>query len=334
MTKIVKQKAKTLADWAYIAIDKHFNKILKHEAEVIQDKEPEELHQMRVGMRRLRSAIAGFSYALALPKSANQKNVGKVARILGELRDIDVLEEAFEKHYQPLLPSQEQKALNQAIKALSNERKKSFKKVKDILNDDLYFDLKDGFQKWLEQPVYQEMGYLQIQTVLPDLLLPQVSNFLLHPAWLMGSVIKERIEFNQSWTQQEVEDLLHQQGHILHDLRKEAKRTRYNMELFTQFYDELYQHYLDDVKAIQAVLGEIQDCFVLATFLSEVFGKNIDKEIPTLLKQLQETRYQKWLEWQALQHKFLNAETRKDFHLTILKSKSTELVSENGSNHA
>lgn len=332
MTKIVKQEAKTLADWAYLAIDKHFNKILKHEAEVIQDKDPEELHQMRVGMRRLRSAIAGFSYALALPKLANQKNVGKVARILGELRDIDVLEEAFEKQYQPLLPSQEQKALNQAIKALSNERKKSFKKVKDILNDDLYFDLKDSFQKWLEQPVYQEMGYLPIQTVLPDLLLPQVSNFLLHPAWLMGGFVKDQIELNKNWTQQEVEEILHQQGHTLHDLRKEAKRTRYNMELFIQFYDELYQNYLDDVKAIQSVLGEIQDCFVLANFLFEVFGKNPDKEIPTLLNQLRETRYQKWQEWQVLQRKFLMTEYRKDFHLAILKSKHTEFVSQNGSN--
>lgn len=65
--------AKTFGDWAYIAIAKHFNKILNHEAKVLEDRDPEELHQMRVGMRRLRSAIAGFTPALNLPNNASEK---------------------------------------------------------------------------------------------------------------------------------------------------------------------------------------------------------------------------------------------------------------------
>jgi CHAD domain-containing protein len=51
------QEAKTLGDWAKIAIQQHYQKILNHEPLVLKDKDPEELHQMRVGMRRLRTAI-------------------------------------------------------------------------------------------------------------------------------------------------------------------------------------------------------------------------------------------------------------------------------------
>jgi CHAD domain-containing protein len=330
MTQLMKHSAKTLADWAYIAISKHFKKILKHEAEVIQDKDPEELHQMRVGMRRLRSTIAGFSYALNLPKAAYEKNVGKVAQILGQLRDIDVLEEALEQQHQPLLPKSEQKALNTALEILSEKRDKTFQKVEKILNGDSYLNLKEAFQGWLEQPVYQDMGYLPIQTVLPDLLLPQVSHFLLHPAWMIGN---NTLEVQKNWTPKKVESLLHEHGDLVHSLRKEAKRTRYNMELFTQFYGETYHNYLEDVKTIQSVLGEMQDCFVLADFLTEVFGKNIDEEIPTLLSKLQEIRYQKWNEWQNLRDKFLKAETRQEFHLAILASESPEVVATNGANH-
>lgn len=70
---IDKDNAVTLKEWAHIAIAKHTNKILKSEAGVIQDKDPEDLHQMRVGMRRLRSAIAGFKIALDLPKAVSEK---------------------------------------------------------------------------------------------------------------------------------------------------------------------------------------------------------------------------------------------------------------------
>ncbi|MDY7014654.1 MAG: CHAD domain-containing protein, partial [Cyanobacteriota bacterium] len=61
---MTKNKPKTFGDWARVAIAKHSRKMLEHEADVLKDKDPEELHQMRVGMRRLRSAIAGFSTAL------------------------------------------------------------------------------------------------------------------------------------------------------------------------------------------------------------------------------------------------------------------------------
>ena len=77
---------------------------------------------MRVGMRRLRSAMTGFAPALDLPKAASDRNVGRIARILGTLRDIDVLQDALKNQYQPLLPSSEQKSLNKALKVLQKER--------------------------------------------------------------------------------------------------------------------------------------------------------------------------------------------------------------------
>jgi CHAD domain-containing protein len=43
------KEVNTLGDWAALGIRKHLEKILSHEPEVLQDKDPEELHQMRVG---------------------------------------------------------------------------------------------------------------------------------------------------------------------------------------------------------------------------------------------------------------------------------------------
>ena len=47
----------TLGHYAYRIIQKNFKKIVKYEKAVSDDTDPEPLHQMRVGMRRLRSAL-------------------------------------------------------------------------------------------------------------------------------------------------------------------------------------------------------------------------------------------------------------------------------------
>lgn len=317
------QEAKTFGDWAYIAIAKHFNKILKHQAKVLEDKEPEELHQMRVGMRRLRSAIAGFASALKLPKDASEKNVGKVARILGQLRDLDVLEETFQDRYQPDLPKKEQKKLDKALDDLDRQRKTAFKEVKNILNDKNFLELKEAFNNWLKNPIYQDIASISIQDILPDLLLPQASKLLLHPGWLVGIQFEEgEPQFANQLDKKKVVKLLNSERLILHELRKEAKRSRYNMELFTQFYGDSYQDYLEDIKQLQTILGEIQDCFVLSEFLTDIFEEDFSGEMPNLARKLTETRYQKWQEWEVLQHKFLNPKTRRDFHTTILQPKA------------
>ena len=64
---------KTLGDYAYQAIQKHFKKTLKWEKSVKKDEDPEALHQMRVGMRRLRTAVTRFGLAVDVPKPISDK---------------------------------------------------------------------------------------------------------------------------------------------------------------------------------------------------------------------------------------------------------------------
>jgi CHAD domain-containing protein len=314
-----KQEAKTCGDWSYLAIAKHFQKILKHEEGVLQDKEPEELHQMRVGMRRLRSTMVGFAPTLELPEVADEKSVGKVARILGKLRDLDVLKETLEKRYFSLLEKKEQKRLKKALKILEKRRKRTFKEVEAVLKDKLYLNLKENFQAWLKQPTYQEIAQIAIATVLPDLLFPQASKLLLHPAWLLGTkFIEGEIKFNNDWNQKQVEKILSDRGETLHDLRKEAKRSRYNMELFTQFYSNSYENHLNEIKNLQTVLGDIQDSFILAEFLSSVLAEDYEEEMPELANILSKNRFDAWQKWEGLRQKFLNPQIRSDFHTTLL----------------
>lgn len=317
-TKARKEQAVTLGEWANIAITKHTGKILKHEAGVLKDKEPEELHQMRVGMRRLRSALIGFAPALDLPEIVNQKNIGKLSRSFGKLRDLDVLLDALTNQYRSLLPTAEQKSLDKVLKSLNKKREQTSKQVRETLSDGLYLDLKQGLQDWLEQPTYQQIADFSIYPVLPDLLLPQVSKLLLHPGWLVGVKLKQgKIQFPKQPSSKSVEQLLTEQDTILHDLRKEAKRSRYNLELFSQFYDNTYQEQIKKIEEIQEILGQIQDCFVLIEVLEKALKSEIASQMPELATLLTKTSYQKWQEWSILQKQFLDERSRQELRLTI-----------------
>ncbi len=313
-----KNNAVTLKEWANIAIAKHTRKTFKYEAGVLKDKDPEDLHQMRVGMRRLRSAISGFAVALDLPKTVTEKNIAKIGHSLGNLRDLDVLLAILKDDYQPLLTAAEQKSLDEVLKSLKQQRKQELKQVRKTLNSKLYLNLQQGLQNWLKQPQYKSIGNLSIYPVLPDLLLPQISQLLLHPAWLVGIELENgQIQFPEMSNVEAVEQLLEPEESILHDLRKEAKRTRYNLELFSQFYDETYRYHLEQIEKIQEVLGNIQDCYVLRQVLEKILKSAIADQMPELAEILRKTRSQKWLEWQSLQQQFLEAKTRREFRQAI-----------------
>ncbi|MBD2086027.1 CHAD domain-containing protein [Coleofasciculus sp. FACHB-542] len=319
MKKHTQEKAKTLGDWAYLAIEKHFQKTIKHESDVIKDKDPEALHQMRVGIRRLRSAVKGFAPALDLPKSAQENKIGKIGHRLGGLRDLDVLQDALKNRYHPNLPSKEQKSLKEAMNALDKQRQHALEQVRDTLEHQQYNKLKQSLQGWLKHPTYQEIAQMPVEPVLPDLLLPEISQLLLHPGWLLGVEFKAGQIEGKELKQSAVSRLLADEGEVLHSLRKEAKRVRYQMELFSDFYGPAYAGYLQDVKSVQETLGKIQDCVVLVDVLSDVLHSKLKHQLPTLTEQLDQTVYEAWQEWQPLQERYLNSQTRQAFHLALLQ---------------
>lgn len=320
MKKTKKTEPKTFGNWAYLAIKKHFKHTTKYEADVLKDTEPEALHQMRVGMRRLRTAINGFTPALTLPKAAKEQKVAKIARQLGELRDLDVLLDALQNQYLPLLPTKEQDTLTKVLSSLEKQRQKTLEKVQITLEDQQYQKLKGAFKDWLEEPTYGALAEISIYEVLPDLLLPSISELFLHPAWIVGVKIKAgEIEVIRDLDSNQIVQLLKAHSDTVHSLRKQAKRVRYQMELFTNFYGEKYKACLKDVKEIQSLLGEIQDSFVLAEFLADHLNAELSVQLPTLATELTQTRYKVWQNWQLLQERYLNPKNRKNFHQTILQ---------------
>ncbi|MGM3306610.1 CHAD domain-containing protein [Anabaena sp. WFMT] len=320
MTLATTTTIKTLGDCAYQAIEKHFKKTIKWEKSVKKDEDPEAVHQMRVGMRRLRTAVSRFERYLNLPKSVSDKNIGKLARILGSLRDLDVLEEILEKNYKPHLVEKEQEFLQTALTTLHKQRETAFSHVQKTFKDEAYKSFKNQCEDWLKNPSYQTFSSVPIHHVLPDLLSPEVSEFCLHPGWLIGTkIVESEIVVQTKWTPSQLEEHLKIEGETLHSLRKQAKRLRYQMELFTELYGESFAAQINNVKNIQEILGMIQDNMVLHEWLENIFKSELDTELRGLTTLLAANRYQLWQEWQPLQQRYLQADTRYNLHLAVLQ---------------
>lgn len=312
-------KIETLGDYGYQAIGKHFKKSIKHETDVLKDEDPEPLHQMRVGMRRLRTALQVFDFALDLPKATSTKRIRKIAHSLGDVRDLDVLKSELEKRYRPHLKGVEQEKLDFVLESLQQKRRQAFTKLEQTLTGSHYQKFTQAFQAWLDQPTYNPIAKLPILEVLPDLLLPLISQILLHPGWLVGATVRTgKITIPKKISPQAVNQQLEQQDTVLHDLRKQMKGVRYQTEFFVDFYDSTYAKQVDDFKQVQELLGQIQDSQVLNEFLVSQMGTDLNHVFPSLVKQMQQERVKAWKTWRPIQQRYLDSEFRQSLRSQII----------------
>jgi CHAD domain-containing protein len=78
----------TVREYALKAIQKNFHKSIKHKTDVLADQDPEGIHQMRVGMRRLRTALGVFADFVSLPSNL-EREITKLSKGLGSVRDLE-----------------------------------------------------------------------------------------------------------------------------------------------------------------------------------------------------------------------------------------------------
>ncbi len=300
-----------LNDHSYQIIQQNFQRIVEQEKVIFEDRDPEPLHQMRVGMRRLRTAIQVFGSAIVLPNTVSNLSIGKVAKSLGETRDLDVLQECLISRYQGLLGSKELPNFEQVLQRLQKKRDRSIINLQKTLNSDRYHQLKQGIQAWLDRPKYTTIGNLSVPEILPDLLLPLICQLFLHQGWLVGTTTKSgTVTLISIENSEELHQQLEKLVNTLHDLRKQIKGIRYQAEFFSGFYGASYLEAIDEFKAIQEILGQLHDREVLHQVLESTLKANLAKVLPTIHQIMQQEQIAFWQSWQPIQQRYLSSDFR------------------------
>ncbi|MBD2035368.1 CHAD domain-containing protein [Leptolyngbya sp. FACHB-321] len=298
----------TLGAFAHAVIAEQYRAVVKHEKKVIADKNPEPLHQMRVGTRRLRTALQVFDWAIALPKAAAAKQIGSLAKVLGRLRDLDVQIDALQTQYRSDVAETTQRSLDDVIAKLQKERRVASADVKDALTRSRYQQLKTAYETWIEQPRYTALASQPLQLFLPDLLSPLLSTLLLHPGWLVPA------------------DASDADSESLHDLRKACKHVRYQAEFFVSFYGEAFQTWIDDVKAIQSKLGTVHDSQVLQALLKKHQPKHT--QLPELQTAIHQTQTEAMSGWEAVRLRYLEPAFRQQLRQLLLEPIAADMPTE------
>lgn len=317
-----------LHQYAHEAIRKHFKKSTKYLDDVLCDRNPEDVHQMRVGMRRLRTALQVFDGVVVLPSSLSIKKIGRLAKALGNVRDLDVMLAWLQAYLEKADPDVIG-ALAPVMEPVQKKRKKCRKRLRKVLKGKQYAAFEQGFQSWLEQPQYTPVAELPLAQVLPDLLLPLMSELLMHPGWLVATSSTKQNEMQpiKRLSQTRIHQVLEQDSEALHDLRKQMKRVRYQTEFFTEFYGDSYKTQTDEFRVIQDLLGQLQDGAVLSEFLADELGADWPKQLPDLHQQLQQEQIDIWRQWQPIQAKYLTAKFRQQLRQLVLMPRATPTAS-------
>lgn len=313
--KVVLQQ--DLGQLAQSAIAKYLQQAVRYEKAVLADKDAEDLHQMRVGMRRLRTALQVFTPGVEVPKPGQADAVGKVARKLGRLRDLDVIAETLQQQYSPHLTEAEQTVLAEALQQLERDRHKRFKQVKKLLKGGQYHRLKQTLKDWLAEPNYGAIAPLPAAETVPDLILPLVSQLWLHPGWLVGtqpSVDGPKVKTRLGKTT--LDDLITEHNEVIHSLRKQIKGVRYQLKLVSSLYGPALDQDIENLATMQDTLGHLQDSLVMGEFLESVITAASDR-LPTLFGLLAESRHQAWKTWQKHQQHYLKPATRQQLRLVL-----------------
>lgn len=265
--------------WAVGLIQQELHELKRQHAAVLDDRDPEPLHRMRVCFRRLRSTVHQFGPALLLPPSVSDASMARIGRRLGMTRDLDVLRQLLQDQLFPQIPAVEQQQLRGVLKQLRRERKLAFEDLRLTLKSRRYLRLLADLRPWVQQPAFTPLGEQPLLTWVPEWKATVLVGLLPHGGWFVPS--------------------LHAKGapEQLHSLRKAIKRARYGLANLQRLEGSGVDPWIASFKALQQHLGDLNDLDVLTRAIAHGLDGEPQDLLPVLWSTLTGVRTKAWQDW-------------------------------------
>jgi CHAD domain-containing protein len=226
-----------------------------HIAGVREAADIEFVHQMRVASRRLRAAMGLFEEALNLKPF--KKAIKRITGDLGDARDLDVQISFLEKYLQKLSDPVYAPGIKRIALRLRQQRETVQAHVIEAL---------DRLEK---SAALEEMSQKMRETLVQARLRGSSSDaagLRIVAATEIDVRLQELLSYEPCVNNAASVDQHHQ-------MRIAAKKLRYTMEIFASLFPPALTGYLDNVKEVQKILGDIHDSDVwvlmLPAFIAE-----------------------------------------------------------------
>lgn len=242
----------TMAEAARKTFRFHLLTMLAHEPGTRQGKDPEELHDMRVATRRMRTAGRVFDgYVDSKAVKPYYKALRRAGRTLGAVRDLDVFREKVQP-YLDSLPPERAHELDPLLAAWQARRDEARAELLTFLDSDKYRRFAQEFSTCVETPWEPRSGPgalpLRLRHAVPVVIEQRLSTVLA----LAEAVAAPETPLTR-----------------YHQLRIASKELRYALEFFTEVLGGEARELIKTVKQVQDHLGNLQDAVVASGVLRD-----------------------------------------------------------------
>jgi CHAD domain-containing protein len=198
------------------------------------------VHQLRVGVRRLRSALVAFGDLIAVDERRRvSKSVRWIAQQCGRARELDVFKSDVIEPLRKRLP--DDAALEEFARLVDGARGAAYAAVSATLDDTQYTETLLALEAWIEGDRWNEGAGAGVDIPVRD----------------FARAVLKRLHRKVVKGHKTIDDLEEPE---LHELRIRAKKLRYSAEFFRSlFRDKTAKAYLSALTAVQDKLGILND---------------------------------------------------------------------------
>ncbi|MBI1282101.1 MAG: CHAD domain-containing protein [Anaerolineaceae bacterium] len=230
-----------------------FVKILQREAGSRTGEDVEDVHQMRVAIRKTRSLLRLLKPFYKRKAISNFKaELSHLAWTLGAVRDLDVLLENIRAYQATRKPAQ-QADIQQAVDELDKQRESARHELNEVFDSRLYRRLIKDYSKFLltsgegaKVVNEDDIAPVQVRHVLPIIIYHRLAGVR-----AFDSILPEA------------------DAPTLHALRIELKQLRYTLALFSDVLGPQVADFINEVKGLQDCLGHMNDSVIARAYLSD-----------------------------------------------------------------
>lgn len=255
-----KKEDKSITRYCAESLYPNVQKLQKNAGNILKRSNIEDIHDLRVSSRRIRTVLDLFSDYLPDKKRRSwEKDIRAITKSYGNVRDLDVQIDLISEVYESTEDSKIRSGLRRIRLRLKQKRQQKQANTKKTTQMILGSDSINEMNAWVETALEENdaevrfsselyrLGYKQIQTRLDEFLLYEI--FIFDP---------DRVE-------------------ELHQMRISAKQLRYALEVFSSLYEKKTDFALDIAKQAQEYLGNIHDSDVWIDYLPAFMKKEIDR---------------------------------------------------------
>jgi CHAD domain-containing protein len=238
----------TMVDVLQHAIAHSVDQILRHDPGVRLGGDPENVHQLRVGTRRLRSDLRSFAPLIESDRVVSLRvELGWLGTVVGAVRDHDVLAARLVAHI-ATLPEADTQCGAQLQRRLEDEADEARSAMLEALRGDRYLELLEALVDFASAPPLRERPSLTGWSNA------QLASTIARKPWRRLASAVAALGPNPSDAE-------------LHQVRILAKRCRYAAEAVAPIAGPVASRFAGAVEDVQTVLGDYHDTVVAESWL-------------------------------------------------------------------